>query len=923
MGLLVGSFFIFSKVFSASSDIIINEIGAYPTSTHEWVEIWNKGTSTVDILGWKFLESAGGTVLKHGVSMASSTTSTLVYPGEYCIVAQNSDQFLEDMVGFAPKVFDSSWSVLSESGEEVGLEDALGTVVERFVYVTSSNFSLERKDPFLNDYTSFNWQEHPSSNTIGYVNSNFSTSTVTSTPPDPPPDRELIWSHIKINEIVPNPENGNEWVELYNPTTSSLDMAGGTLCDNRTPPNCIIAFTTGTVQALGWLVVEIGGNKLNNTGDAVILKNPSSTIVDQIVYSGELLPKEGQALVRKIDGIDMDTANDWALTTSLTPGATNVIVAPPTPPSPGPSSSNVPYSPPPINNPAAETLPSVYSSLPKKIVINEFYPNPPGADVDQEFVELKNNSTETINLDGWKIGNATKIYALKNELEANELLVLPRSETGIVLKNSSEELVRLYSKDFIVDEVGYDHAPEAQSYSRNNEGILQWTGVITSGLENVFVGPSSTQTHTSSTYSVVSTSTIASPEKYYDEYKEVEISEVFPNPEGVDAAEFVELHNFGFETINLGGWKLRTQKGKEYIMPSSTMIMPGGYLLFDKSVTKLTLGNTEEAVLLFDNENYLISVVVIPKSVSGKSYNLIQGSWYWANPNPLTMLLIPPEQIQQVSEARNPSIKKSNSRSIKKSVIPRTLSLLEVQQAQPGELVKVRGTVSVVPNIFGSQYFYISNETNGIKIYQNKKDFPELKIGQQVEVSGVISVANNTKRINVKNGKDIKVFPESMVLTPQQSDIQNLNDDSLGAFVQIEGDITEIKTNFMYVDDGESETQVYFKKGAKIDKSKFKEGEKVQVVGIVERGSSGLQLWPRSLDDIKVIRAQENSAPTPDYRQSEQLSEGGGKKYVEVSVGGVGAVLLGWLMRARGLVVVGALRGVGKKVVGVFRKNKV
>jgi DNA/RNA endonuclease YhcR with UshA esterase domain len=398
---------------------------------------------------------------------------------------------------------------------------------------------------------------------------------------------------------------------------------------------------------------------------------------------------------------------------------------------------------------------------------------------------------------------------------------------------------------------------------------------------------------------------------------------VFPNPEGVDAAEFVELHNFGFETINLGGWKLRTQKGKEYIMPSSTMIMPGGYLLFDKSVTKLTLGNTEEAVLLFDNENYLISVVVIPKSVSGKSYNLIQGSWYWANPNPLTMLLIPPEQIQQVSEARNPSIKKSNSRSIKKSVIPRTLSLLEVQQAQPGELVKVRGTVSVVPNIFGSQYFYISNETNGIKIYQNKKDFPELKIGQQVEVSGVISVANNTKRINVKNGKDIKVFPESMVLTPQQSDIQNLNDDSLGAFVQIEGDITEIKTNFMYVDDGESETQVYFKKGAKIDKSKFKEGEKVQVVGIVERGSSGLQLWPRSLDDIKVIRAQENSAPTPDYRQSEQLSEGGGKKYVEVSVGGVGAVLLGWLMRARGLVVVGALRGVGKKVVGVFRKNKV
>ncbi len=54
--MLFSSFVFFNQVFSASSDIVINEIAAYPTSTHEWVEIWNRGLNPVDLKGWKFLE---------------------------------------------------------------------------------------------------------------------------------------------------------------------------------------------------------------------------------------------------------------------------------------------------------------------------------------------------------------------------------------------------------------------------------------------------------------------------------------------------------------------------------------------------------------------------------------------------------------------------------------------------------------------------------------------------------------------------------------------------------------------------------------------------------------------------------------------------------------------------------------------------
>ena len=47
--ILLGSFFIFNKAGAVNSGIVINEIGAYPTSTHEWVEIWNKGIESIDI----------------------------------------------------------------------------------------------------------------------------------------------------------------------------------------------------------------------------------------------------------------------------------------------------------------------------------------------------------------------------------------------------------------------------------------------------------------------------------------------------------------------------------------------------------------------------------------------------------------------------------------------------------------------------------------------------------------------------------------------------------------------------------------------------------------------------------------------------------------------------------------------------------
>ena len=175
----VGGFFnLFPANFSlaANSDIIISEIGAYATSTHEWVEIFNKGSEPVDLTNWKFWENS----TNHGLT--ASGTDAIVAVGEYAAIVQDAGQFRQDNPAFGGSIFDSSWSSLNESGEEIGLKDAGGNFVEKFVYISAPNFSLQKRDLTLNDYTVANWAEHAGGNTAGAANV-FSTGTT----PTPPP----------------------------------------------------------------------------------------------------------------------------------------------------------------------------------------------------------------------------------------------------------------------------------------------------------------------------------------------------------------------------------------------------------------------------------------------------------------------------------------------------------------------------------------------------------------------------------------------------------------------------------------------------------------------------------------------------------------------------------------------------------------
>jgi|GEM_PF-1658442 len=151
-----------------------------------------------------------------------------------------------------------------------------------------------------------------------------------------------VGSGVVINEFMATPLVGPDWIELYNPTASTVSLDQWTITDGAANA---IDLTGKAIMAHGYLVLEFS-NKLNNAGDIIYLHNPTTT-VDSVTYGtwddGNIAdnapaPEAGQSAGRYPDGWDTDNDSaDFKIFTSPTPGAPNTIVpeiistAPPSP----------------------------------------------------------------------------------------------------------------------------------------------------------------------------------------------------------------------------------------------------------------------------------------------------------------------------------------------------------------------------------------------------------------------------------------------------------------------------------------------------------------------------------------------------------------------------------------------------------------
>ncbi len=109
------------------------------------------------------------------------------------------------------------------------------------------------------------------------------------------------------------------------------------------------------------------------------------------------------------------------------------------------------------------------------VYINEWLPNPAGADADGEWVELWNDDVSPIYLKGWFLKTASdKKFILKDQkIEANNYLTLKRSETKLALQNQNGSLYLYDAAGQLIDSAGFlGSAPEGKSVSRFGQNFI-------------------------------------------------------------------------------------------------------------------------------------------------------------------------------------------------------------------------------------------------------------------------------------------------------------------------------------------------------------------------------------------------------------------------------------------------------------------
>ena len=426
----------------------------------------------------------------------------------------------------------------------------------------------------------------------------------------------VLAQDILINEVYYDAPTGadegtSEWVELCNPTTSTIDLSGWMLESAGSSWSESWTFPSGTTLAPGAYLAfgpGVGGASefnpnLQNGGsetDGVRLVTSTGAVIDTVLYDtnntngllddrgsakGPFAPdvSAGSALARVPDCTETtNTGDDFVEVTELTPGMANP-------------------------SPADCTLAEGAA-----VLINEFMANPAGSDGDNEWVELYNPGTVDADLSGWLIQGGTDIDGFSEELPPGTILpaggyliiggplaikglgMAPDVEVDFSLGNASSNADGILIAD--CGGVIYDTVVYGPSLSKD-DGWLDDTGGTPTLAPKPGDGESIGRLPSGVDTDDIAADFVAlpfpSPWEANDKVGScpgedaVKINEFMPNPDSDtssedDSREWVELYNASGEDVDLTGWELQwgtSSYSGTFRLPEGTVISAGGFLV--------------------------------------------------------------------------------------------------------------------------------------------------------------------------------------------------------------------------------------------------------------------------------------------------------------------------------------------------------
>lgn len=330
--------------------------------------------------------------------------------------------------------------------------------------------------------------------------------------------------------------------------------------------------------------------------------------------------------------------------------------------------------------------------------------------------------------------------------------------------------------------------------------------------------------------------------------EEIRINEVLPSPEEGTDKEYIELYNKGSADVDLYQWQLddKANSGSSPYIINDRVINAKSYQIFYKTETNLSLNNSGDCVRLILPNSIEAQTIEYSEADKGESYNNTDKGWFWSTtltPNQVNIITVP------ISATKNSS-KKTKTENNKD---PPQIAIADLKNHEPESYVIITGIVSATPNLIATTYFYIQDETGGIQVYCYDKDFPNLQIGDKIQVTGRVSTSYD-RRIKIDEAADILILENNYIIIPiiptKDTKFENVE----GMLVEIIGYVTETEGATFYLRDQWNRIiKIYIKEPTNIQKPRMYKGDLVKIIGIVDLTEKGFQILPRLQNDVDIL----------------------------------------------------------------------
>ncbi len=338
---------------AARSSIIINEVmaNAADEDTGEFVELYNFGSSSVNVSNWYVIEvgeDENDQIEDYTGPYDWGISGTEIPAGGYCLYVD--PEYNNDYNWYLNQYADVSKVIMVTTSQDTTVGNGL----------TNSGDNVTIRDASLVLVDEYEWTSDPGNNVSWGRYPNGGTTWI-AFPKSTPGTSNGDIPDIVINELMYDPEGSDlqgEWVEIYNNDTNPINLTSWELTDSDShyytfptiefpPDTYIVVYASDGTDDLDFaddtvnLYMGETSSIWTNTGDDVQLNNNAGICIDYINYSngssidpppdyinwlGELpAVSEGNSLALHPNGWDNDSALDWAeeIGANITKGKNN------------------------------------------------------------------------------------------------------------------------------------------------------------------------------------------------------------------------------------------------------------------------------------------------------------------------------------------------------------------------------------------------------------------------------------------------------------------------------------------------------------------------------------------------------------------------------------------------------------------------